>query len=295
MSWTIHELLKVTSDYLTQKGIESPRLSAEILLAHQLNLSRVKLYLNFDKPLGEEEVAGFRNLVRRRLRREPLQYITGHQEFWSLDFRVGPQVLIPRPETEVLVEQVLRLLKEEKVPDTDHPKILDLGTGCGAVAVSLALEIKSAALWATDKSEEALEIARLNAEKHGVAERVVFKRGDLWQPFEAGDIRFDVIATNPPYVDSRVLEALPCEVRDYEPRAALDGQEGGMFYIERIILGSQDYLNPGAWVLIEMDPGQTRTAIELIEKSGLYAAWERVKDYSHRYRVVMAQNKDRLS
>ena len=295
MSWTIHELLKVTSDYLTQKGIESPRLSAEILLAHQLNLSRVKLYLNFDKPLGEEEVAGFRNLVRRRLRREPLQYITGHQEFWSLDFRVGPQVLIPRPETEVLVEQVLRLLKEEKVPDTDHPKILDLGTGCGAVAVSLALEIKSAALWATDKSEEALEIARLNAEKHGVAERVVFKMGDLWQPFEARDIRFDVIVTNPPYVDSRVLEALPCEVRDYEPRAALDGQEGGMFYIEKIILGSRDYLNPGAWVLIEMDPGQTRTAIELIEKSGLYAAWERVKDYSHRYRVVMAQNKDRLS
>jgi release factor glutamine methyltransferase len=295
VSWTIHELLKVTSDYLTQKGIESPRLSAEILLAHQMNLSRVKLYLNFDKPLGEEEVAGYRNLVRRRLRREPLQYITGHQEFWSLDFRVGPQVLIPRPETEVLVEQVLRLLKEKKVPDTDHLKILDLGTGCGALAVSLALEIKSAAVWATDKSEEALDLARLNAEKHGVAERVVFKMGDLWQPFEAGDIRFDVIVSNPPYVDSLVFHALPCEVRDYEPRAALDGQEGGMFYIEKIILGSRDYLNPSAWVLIEMDPGQTPTALRLIEKSGLYAAWERVKDYSHRYRVVMAQNKDRLS
>jgi len=295
VSWTIHELLKVTSDYLTQKGIESPRLSAEVLLAHQLNLSRVKLYLNFDKPLGEAEVAGFRNLVRRRLRREPLQYITGHQEFWSLDFRVGPQVLIPRPETEVLVEQVLRLLREERLPETDHPKILDLGTGCGALAVSLALEIKSAAVWATDTSEKALEVARLNAENHGVAERIIFKMGDLWQPFEGEDIRFDVIVSNPPYVDCRVFQTLPCEVRDYEPRAALEGQEGGMFYIEKIILGSGDYLNPGAWVLIEMDPGQTRTALQLIDKSGRYGAWEGVKDYSHRYRVVMAQNKDRLS
>jgi release factor glutamine methyltransferase len=295
VSWTIHELLKVTSDYLTQKGIESPRLSAEVLLAHQLNLSRVKLYLNFDKPLGEAEVAGFRNLVRRRLRREPLQYITGHQEFWSLDFRVGPQVLIPRPETEVLVEQVLRLLREERLPETEHPKILDLGTGCGALAVSLALEIKSAAVWATDTSEKALEVARLNAENHGVAERIIFKMGDLWQPFEGEDIRFDLIVSNPPYVDSRVFQTLPCEVRDYEPRAALEGQEGGMFYIEKIILGSGDYLNPGAWVLIEMDPGQTRTAFQLIEKSGRYGAWEGVKDYSHRYRVVMAQNKDRLS
>jgi release factor glutamine methyltransferase len=295
VSWTIHELLQVTSDYLTQKGIESPRLSAEVLLAHQLRLSRVKLYLNFDKPLGEEEVAGFRDLVRRRLRREPLQYITGRQEFWSLDFRVGPQVLIPRPETEVLVEQVLRLIKEGRLPARDHPKILDLGTGCGALAVSLTREISGAEVCATDKSEAALEVARLNAEDHGVAERIFFKRGDLWQPFEDEDIRFDVIVSNPPYVDSKVFHALPCEVRDHEPRAALDGQEGGMFYIEKIILGSRDYLNPGAWVLIEMDPDQTPRAIEWVEKSGFYAAWERVKDYSRRYRVVMAQNKDRLS
>jgi release factor glutamine methyltransferase len=295
VSWTIHELLQVTSDYLTQKGIESPRLSAEVLLAHQLRLSRVKLYLNFDKPLGEEEVAGFRDLVRRRLRREPLQYITGRQEFWSLDFRVGPQVLIPRPETEVLVEQVLRLIKEGRLPARDHPKILDLGTGCGALAVSLTREISGAEVCATDKSEAALEVARLNAEEHGVAERIFFKRGDLWQPFEDEDIRFDVIVSNPPYVDSKVFHALPCEVRDHEPRAALDGQEGGMFYIEKIILGSRDYLNPGAWVLIEMDPDQTPRAIEWVEKSGFYAAWERVKDYSRRYRVVMAQNKDRLS
>jgi len=291
VSWTIHELLKVTTDYLTQKGIESPRLSAEILLAHQLNLNRVKLYLDFEKPLGEEEVAGFRNLVRRRLRREPLQYITGHQEFWSLDFRVGPQVLIPRPETEVLVEQVIRLFKEERVPEKDHPKILDFGTGCGALAVSLAREIRSASVWASDISEDALEVARLNAEAHDVADRIVFKRGDLWQPFRGKDIRFDVIVSNPPYVDSGLFHTLPCEVRDYEPRAALDGQEGGMFYIEKIILGSGDYLNPGGWVLIEMDPGQTPRALQLIEKSGLYAEWERVKDYSHCYRVVMAQKK----
>jgi release factor glutamine methyltransferase len=294
VSWTIHELLKVTTDYLTQKGIESPRLSAEMLLAHQLNLSRVNLYLDFDKPLGEEEVAGFRNLIRRRLRREPLQYITGHQEFWSLDFQVAPPVLIPRPETEVLVEQVMRLLKEERLPEKDRPKILDLGTGCGALAVSLAREIKGAALWATDVSEEALQVARLNAQAHEVAERIVFKTGDLWQPLRGKDIRFDVIVSNPPYVDSGVFHTLPCEVRDYEPRAALDGQEGGMFYIEKIISEAGDYLNPGGWVLIEMDPGQTPRALQRIEKSGRYREWERVKDYSHRYRVVMAR-KDPLA
>jgi release factor glutamine methyltransferase len=135
----------------------------------------------------------------------------------------------------------------------------------------------------------------LNAEDHGVAERIFFKRGDLWQPFEGEDIRFDVIVSNPPYVDSRVFLSLPCEVRDHEPRAALDGKEGGMFYIEKIIWGSKNYLNPGAWLLIEMDPDQTPRALQWVEKSGFYGAWERVKDYSQRYRVVMAQNKDRLS
>jgi release factor glutamine methyltransferase len=289
VSWTIQQLLKVTTDYLTQKGIESPRLSAEVLLAHQLNLSRVKLYLDFDKPLGEEEVAGFRNLVKRRLRREPLQYITGRQEFWSLDFQVGPQVLIPRPETEVLVEQVVRLFKEERLPEKDRPKILDFGTGCGAVAVALAREIEGASLWASDLSEDALEVARLNAETHGVARRIVFKRGDLWEPIRGEALRFDVIVSNPPYVDSGTMDTLPCEVRDYEPRAALDGQEGGMFFIEKIISGAGDYLNPGGWVLIEMDPGQTPKALQMIEKSGLYAAWERATDYSRCYRVVMAQ------
>jgi release factor glutamine methyltransferase len=209
-----------------------------------------------------------------------------------LDFRVGPQVLIPRPETEVLVEQVIRLFKGQMLPEKEHPKILDLGTGCGALAVSLAREIKSATVWATDISEDALEVARFNAETHEVAERIMFKKGDLWQPFRDEETRFDVIVSNPPYVDSGDYDTLLPEVRDYEPRAALDGQEGGMFYIEEIILGSEDYLNPGGWVLIEMDPGQTPRALELIEKSVVYAQWERVKDYSHSYRVVMAKIKD---
>ena len=135
-------------------------------------------------------------------------------------------------------------------------------------------------------------MARFNAETHEVAERIMFKKGDLWQPFRDEETRFDVIVSNPPYVDSGDCDTLLPEVRDYEPRAALDGQEGGMFYIEEIILGSEDYLNPGGWVLIEMDPGQTPRALELIEKSVVYAQWERVKDYSHSYRVVMAKIKD---
>lgn len=289
MSWTIHELLKVTTDYFTQKGIDSPRLSADILLAHQLNLSRVKLYLDFDRPLKDEEVAGFRNLVRRRLKREPLQYITGHQEFWSLDFQVGPQVLIPRPESEVLVEQVIRLFEKGRLPEKDRPGILDLGTGCGALAVALAREIEGASVWASDISEDALDVARLNAERHHVADRIIFRFGDLWEPFRGENVRFDVIVSNPPYIASDAFHGLTSEVRDYEPRAALDGHGEGIFYIERILSGAADFLKPDGWVLIEMDPEQTPKALLMVEESGSYAEYERVKDYSHRYRVLMAR------
>jgi len=287
--WTIKELLTVTSDYLKNKEIESPRLTAEILLAHQLKIPRIKLYLNFDQPLDDGEISGYRSLIRRRVKREPFQHITGTQEFWSMNFKVGPQVLIPRPESELLVEQVISLYNNNELQGKEGVNVLDLGTGSGVLAITLARLLEGANLWASDISEEALEFARLNAKNHGMDERIQFCSGDLWEPFVGQGITFDVIVSNPPYVASDVFHTLPPEVRDHEPRLALDGGEGGMFYIERIIREGTEYMNPGGWLLIEMDPGQTRQAFSLMNETGQYGEKKRLKDYTHQYRVVVAQ------
>lgn len=291
-TWTVKELLAVTSDYLTNKGIDSPRLTAEILLAYQLKITRIKLYLNYDQPLDAGEISGYRSLIRRRASREPYQHITGTQEFWSMEFSVNPHVLIPRPESELIVEQVISLCKGNE-PDGKGPThILDLGTGSGAIAISLAREFDGATLWASDISEEALEIARLNSIKHGVNERIRFLLGDLWKPFSEKGLTFDVIVTNPPYISSEAFETLSPEVRDYEPRVALDGGSEGMQYIEKIIGEGAEYLNPGGWLLIEMDPEQTTKALSLMDESGQYGEKRRIRDYANQYRVVLAQKKD---
>jgi len=290
-AWTIRDLLNVTSDYLKRKDIEAPRLNAEVLLAHLLGLSRVQLYLRFDQPLNEQEVSRYRVLIKRRLNREPTQYITGWQEFWSLDFEVGPAVLIPRPESELLVEKALSLYREGRIPQTDKLRLLDLCTGCGALAVALAREIPDAAVWATDISEEALAIARRNAAKHNVAGRMEFMTGNLCEPSLARNLTFDLIVSNPPYIRSDDFDDLPPEVRMHEPRLALDGGKEGMVYIERILRIGPDCLRPGGWVLVEMDPEQTSNALELIKETGQYEEWERAEDYSHRYRVVVARRR----
>ncbi len=288
-SWTIKELLEVTADYLKEKEIESPRLSAEILLAHQLDVQRMDLYLNFDKPLNESEISGYRSLIRRRIKREPAQYITGVQEFWSLEFMVGPQTLIPRPESEVLIEQAIKLLNADPIFKDKAFKLLDLGTGSGALAISMAKEMPQARIWATDISSEALDLAQLNAKKHGVSDRIEFYQGDLWGPMRDRDAAFDIILSNPPYVSDEEYEGLPPEVRDYEPRVALGGYEGGMYYIERIIAEGSDFMNPKGWLLLEMAPHQTEKALDLIGQNKGYGEKYRIKDYSHNYRVVVAQ------
>jgi release factor glutamine methyltransferase len=290
-AWTIGELLKVSADYLKQKGIDSPRLSAEILLAHQLHLTRVKLYLQYDQPLTEQEVEGYRSLIRRRLSREPVQYITGTQEFWSMEFVVNPSVLIPRPETEVLVEQAVALRRENPSLQEKGVNLLDLGTGCGALAVALACEFEKASIYASDLSEEALRVARQNAERHGVMDRIDFRCGDLFTPFAGKAARFDMILTNPPYIPTKALETLSPEVRDHEPRSALDGRDQGMYYVTRILREAAGYLVPGGWILMEMDPEQTPQAIRVIEETGQFTEHRRIQDYSHRYRVVRARKK----
>jgi release factor glutamine methyltransferase len=290
-AWTIGELLKVSADYLKQKGIDAPRLSAEILLAYQLHLTRVQLYLQYDRPLSEPEVEGYRALVRRRLSREPVQYITGTQEFWSMEFMVDPSVLIPRPETEVLVEQAVLLGKEYPDLQEEGVNFLDLGTGCGALAVALASEFHKALICATDLSEEALRVARGNAERLGVKDRIEFKCGDLFAPFAGKGTRFDMIVSNPPYIAEEAFEALTPEVRDHEPKSALDGREQGMYYIDRILKEAAGYLVPGGWILMEMDPEQTSKAIRILEETGRFTEHRRIQDYSHRHRMVMARKK----
>lgn len=288
-SWIIKDILKVTVEYLKKKGIDSPRLCAEVLLAHQLNIDRVKLYLNFDQPLNQSEIEGYRSLIKRRLNREPIQYITGVQEFWSLEFMVGPEVLIPRPESELLVERAILLQRDGKLPE--GARILDLGTGSGVLAVSLARELEKADLWASDLSRPALDLARSNAGRHGVEERITFLQGDLWEALEGQGMQFDMIVSNPPYIPSRDMDTLPPEVRNFEPCRALDGGEGGMSFISKIILEGHTYLKAGGWILLEMDPGQTEGALDLVGKSAMYLGGERLKDYSDRFRLVIAQKK----
>jgi release factor glutamine methyltransferase len=292
-TWTIKEILKVTAEFLRDKKIESPRLCAEVLLSLQLRKTRVELYLSFDQPLRTSEVARYRALVKRRLNREPLQYITGRQEFWSLEFMVNPSVLVPRPATEILVEEAVRLQQADQLPDGkgDQTRILDLGTGSGAIAISLAKEIEGAAFWASDVSAEALAVARENAERHAVSGKITFCQGDLWQAFEEPAPVFDMIIANPPYIASETFDTLPEEVRAYEPRIALDGHEKGMYFIERIIAQGADYLRPGGWLLIEMDPDQTGQALGLIGATRALCRQERLMDYQKNYRMIKAQKK----
>jgi release factor glutamine methyltransferase len=287
--WIIKDLLEVTTDYLRDKKVDNPRLCAETLLAYQLNSSRIKLYLTLDHPLNEKDIDSYRSMIKRRVDREPAQYITGVQEFWSLEFLVGPQALIPRPETEILVEQVLSILKDDKSNKEQGPFMLDLGTGSGVIAVSLAKELQGATIWASDISALALDLARINSEKHAVNSRIHLVQGDLFEPFSGEPLKFDIIVSNPPYIPSEDYDSLPPEVKDYEPRLALNGHEGGLFFIEKIIMEAPVYLNPGGWLLIEMDPGQTLQAFNMIEQNHSYREHRCAKDYSQKDRVVIAR------
>ncbi len=198
-NWTILKLIRWTDERFAKTGLATPRLDAEILLAHALGMDRVGLYTHFDQPLRSDELARFKELIQRRLKREPLAYITGRREFWSLVLKVNRHVLIPRPETELLVSEGLKMLSG--VTPTPACRILDMGTGSGAVAIALAKEIPSASVVATDASGEALSVAEENARTHGVRERIEFREGDLFGPLSAGE-KFHLIVTNPLYSPS---------------------------------------------------------------------------------------------
>jgi release factor glutamine methyltransferase len=284
---SIQAVVRENVQCLIEAGIETARLDAEILLSHVLKLTKEQFVLFSDMPVRPEQMRHCEELLLRRIRREPVAHITGRQEFWSLDFRVTPDVLIPRPETERLVEITLGVARE--FPENTALKILDVGTGSGAIAVSLARELPSSMIWATDVSIEALEIARGNAARHGASERVRLLHGDLFEPIGEIAGRFDLIVSNPPYIRSAELEALEPEVSLWEPRGALDGGVDGLDCYRRIAREASDHLAPNGAVAVEIGADMGKEVARLFAGGGCYTGVTVFQDYAGRDRVVMAK------
>ena len=261
-SWTIRSVLVWTTGHFEKKGIDSPRLTAEVLLAHVLGCDRVRLFMDLDRPLAKEELQQFRALIERRLQGEPSQYLTGKREFYGRTFSVDPRVLIPRPETELLVEAALR-----EVPKDAPARLLDVCTGSGCIAITLAAERPQAQVWATDLSPDALAIARGNAERLGVLERVTFLQGDLLAPLPSDASPFDVIVSNPPYIATGAIAGLSAEVRK-EPRLALDGGADGLDLVRGIVAKARAFLRPGGQLALEIGEEQGAAVKGLLEASG---------------------------
>jgi len=261
-TWTIRSLLAWIAQDFGGLGISSPRLDAELLIGAALGLARVKLYLDLDRPLGPDELAKVRALVVRRRKREPVAYIVGEREFYRRSFEVTPAVLIPRPDTETLIERALELL-----PAGSPARVLDLCTGSGAIAVTLAAERPEVQMTATDLSAAALEVARQNAGRHGVTERCVFLEGDLLAPLTAAG-RFQLIVANPPYIPEAEIETLQAEIKQYEPRMALASGAEGLSHLERLCREAGAFLEPGGAVLFELGQGQSDTVRGWLEAAG---------------------------
>jgi|Deesub1362A_J573_1020465.scaffolds.fasta_scaffold00062_90 release factor glutamine methyltransferase len=260
--WTVLELLREAVRYMAEKGIPTPRLDAEVLLAHALGCRRIDLYLRHDQPLTSGELDTYRHLVRRRCKGEPVAYLTGVKEFWSLPVRVTPDVLIPRSETELLVELALEYLRGRLQSASSGLRVLEIGTGSGAIILALAREMPKGVEWvATDRSPQALNIARQNARDLGLYSRIRFLRGDLFSPLAREDGPFSLILSNPPYVPSSEIHHLPREVRDFEPKDALDGGEDGLEVIRRLLVEAPAWLEEEGMFLLEAGAGQ-RKAIE---------------------------------
>lgn len=281
--WTVGRLLTWTTDWLGTKGAEAPRLDAEVLLAHVRGCPRIALYTAFDTPVADAERGRFRELVKRRGEGEPVAYLVGSREFFSLPFTVTKDVLIPRPETEGLVVRTIDLLK-----DAAAPRIIDVGTGSGAIAVTLAKQLPRAMIVATDISPAALAVAKANAERHGVADRIEFVECDLLaDPRTAGP--WDVIVSNPPYVREDEYPALPRDVREHEPKSALVAGPTGAEIVARLAAEAAERLAPGGWLLVEIGPSTVAAAEAAIAAQPGLTAGPTLKDMAGLPRVVQAR------
>lgn len=289
-TWTILRLLNWTSQYFSENSIENPRLDAEVLLAHSLKTGRLSLYLNYDKPIHKDELREYKKLIKRRIRREPLQYITGYQEFWSLNLKVTKGVLIPRPETEILVEEALKTFPQNESFDKII-NILELGTGSGAVAIALAKELQRGSIVATDISDIAIKTARENAKVHGLEEHITFLKGSLFQPVMKRVGAFNLVISNPPYIPTEDFRDIQPEVRDFELRITLNGGKEGLKFYRQILSQAGSYLVKNGWLILEVGKGQAKKVAKIIESTGEFNPASIVKDFSGIERVVKAQKK----
>ena len=271
-TWTIRDVLDWAAQDFEGRGIDSPRLDAELLVAEALGIDRVGLYLDLNRPLLEEERSAIRPLVTRRREREPVAYILGRRDFFGRRFEVSPEVLIPRPDTETLVEHALAV-----IPADSPSRVLDVGTGSGAIAITIAAERPLAQVSATDLSEGALKLAARNADALGVTEQLSFERVDLLD----ASAKYDVIVSNPPYIPSADIEGLQAEVREHEPRTALEAGGDGFDVIRALLSAAAEATEPGAHLLIEVGAGQASQVPELPES----AAWALVAIYPDLNRI----------
>ena len=282
--WTIIKLLQWAASYLKTHNIDSPRATGEILLAHAMKCERIDLYLNFDQPLVGHELKVFKTLIQRRIKREPVAYILGVKEFWSLDLEVTEDVLIPRPETECLVETALELLS--RPASSQSWRILDLGTGSGAIIIALASQQSRHTYFASDRNIQAVRLAQRNARRHNLGEMIHYFNADWLTALNQKTSAFDMIVCNPPYIPSRVLEGLQPEIRGFEPITALDGNNDGLGCFKKIIGSAYCYLKPGGVLLLEIGYDQQDDVRRTVSDSGHYDDFSCTKDYAGQDRVV---------
>jgi len=293
---TVSEILDKTTKYLRRKGIPESRIDAEVLLAHVLKIERLEIYLNLDCQLTDKQLCAYDKLIARRVRREPVAFIIGYKEFMGLKFFLNKDVLIPRPETEILVEKVI-----EKVQDIrnsrghnsgrdDSLTVVDLCTGSGNIAVSLAQNIPACKIYATDISAGAIQVARKNAKFHNVEEKIEFLLGDLFNPLKKlnSNLAVDFVVSNPPYVKSKDLVLLPPEIKK-EPICALEGGDKGLNFYQRIIPEASKYLASRGYLIMEIGDYQGKAVVNLINKEKRFYPPQLVKDYAGLDRVVVAK------
>lgn len=290
-TWTVLQLLKWAADYFASHQIHPPRPTAELLLAHILGFNRVDLYIQYDRPLNARELAAFKDVIKRRLRGEPVAYIVGERGFWSLDLHVTPDVLIPRPETEMLVETALGVLPESRVGEPK--RVLDLGTGSGAIVLALAMERPGHWFYAVDRSWMALKVAGKNARKYGLKETVQFVCADWFDGLAEKQSGFDLIISNPPYVRRSEIDELAVDVSKYEPREALDGGPDGLDLIRILVRRAPTFVRPAGWLVFEIGYDQAEGVQRLMSATGGYEEIAVIKDYSGHDRVIRARVKGR--
>jgi release factor glutamine methyltransferase len=288
--WTIIKLLRWAAPYLESHDIDSPRATGEILLAHALGCERIDLYLNYNQPLNGDELQAFKSLIQRRVRREPVAYILGMKEFWSLDFEVTRDVLIPRPETECVVEEALKILSGVTV--SQPWRILDLGTGAGAIIIALASQQPGHRYFASDRSIQAVRVAQKNAQRHELGEMIYFFNADWLTALNPNSPAFDMIVSNPPYIPSAVIKGLQPEIHDFEPLSALDGNGDGLGCYHKILSSAHHFLTPGGVLLLEIGHDQQDAVHRMAVDCGHYDNFGSGKDYAGHDRVVWMHKKE---